>query len=200
MISEEQRMQEEAQLQAIKQTKQRLRREQLQAWGNESPSPLTFQSPDGNGELVLDFLSPEDRGERAMAVTSPNLHGHPFGFRDRDRERDREKRGGAGGGVIGGQESTVSGSSSLRRGTSKDSKMTTIPCQRKPSRSLLSSFPPSLLPLALEPSLTSPLSPSSSPLPYRCAMCPLCCVLCAAVLLCGLGEIPQHKESKKLNN
>jgi hypothetical protein len=116
MISEERRMQEEAQLLAIKQEKQKLRREQLEAWGNESPSPLTFPSPDGE----LNFMSPVGR-KASISSTKPH---ESFGF------KEREKRG------ISGQDSTVSGASSIRRGTSKDSKMTSVPCQRKPSRSL----------------------------------------------------------------
>ena len=119
MISEEQRMREEAQLLAIKQTKQKLRREQLEAWGNESPSPLSFPSPDG--ELFLDYMSHDSRKNSP----SPAKSHEPFGF--------KEKRGGN-----SGMDSCTSvTSASVRRGTtSKDSKMISVPCQRKPSRSL----------------------------------------------------------------
>jgi hypothetical protein len=114
-------MEEEAQLFALKQTKLRLARQHQEAWGGfndlQTPSPLTYSTP-GTTPLVLDMLPAS--GPRPISP-EPSTPGYGF--------HDREKRGG-GGSQLEDSMSTPNN----RRVTQKESKMTTVPCQRKPSR------------------------------------------------------------------
>lgn len=119
MISEEKRLEEEAEKAALKHARLKLRRDlQQEAWVLGSPSPLTFPSSPSFNDLILDTIPISSRN----TTLAPKIYESNTAVDKGKKMNDGED-----------STSTVSGEQKpSRRGTKKEFKP--IPCQRKPSR------------------------------------------------------------------